>query len=82
MMKQAIHTEFIRLDTLLKLAMVTPTGGQAKEKIQAGEVFVNGECCFQRGKKLRPGDCVTLGEQAITVVAGEDTRDASDPTDL
>lgn len=81
MMKQVIHTEFIRLDTLLKLAMLTPTGGQAKEKIMAGEVFVNGNCCFQRGKKIRPGDCVTLGEHTITVV-GEDTHDAGNPINL
>lgn len=67
-MKQAIHTEFIRLDTLMKLASLTPTGGQAKEKIQAGLVFVNGECCTQRGKKLRPGDCVTLENETVEIV--------------
>lgn len=67
-MKQVIHTEFIRLDTLMKLASMTPTGGQAKEKIQAGLVFVNGECCTQRGKKLRPGDRVTLGNETVEIV--------------
>ena len=67
-MRQAIHTEFIRLDTLMKLASLTPTGGQAKEKIQAGQVFVNGECCTQRGKKLRPGDRVTLGDETVEIV--------------
>ena len=67
-MKQLIHTEFIRLDTLMKLASMTPTGGQAKEKIQAGLVFVNGECCTQRGKKLRPGDRVTLGNETVEIV--------------
>lgn len=73
MMKQAIHTEFIRLDTLLKLAMVTPTGGQAKELIQAGKVLVNDEVCLQRGKKVRPGDCVTCGGETITIIeAGEE----------
>ena len=71
MMKQAIHTEFIRLDTLLKLYSLTPTGGQAKEKIQAGYVFVNGECCTQRGKKLRPGDIVTVDDEMVEIV--EDT---------
>ena len=67
-MRQVIHTEFIRLDTLMKLASLTPTGGQAKEKIQAGQVLVNGECCTQRGKKLRPGDCVTLGNETVEIV--------------
>lgn len=67
-MRQVIHTEFIRLDTLMKLASMTPTGGQAKEKIQAGLVFVNGACCTQRGKKLRPGDRVTLGDETVEIV--------------
>lgn len=67
-MRQTIHTEFIRLDTLMKLASLTPTGGQAKEKIQAGQVFVNGECCTQRGKKLCPGDRVTLGDETVEIV--------------
>ena len=66
-MKQVIHTEFIRLDTLMKLSSITPTGGQAKELIQAGHVLVNGEVCTQRGKKLRPGDVVTLGEETVEV---------------
>ena len=52
----SIHTEFIRLDALLKLAGEVPTGGVAKEIIQNGEVLVNGEVCTMRGKKLYPGD--------------------------
>lgn len=51
-----IETEFIRLDSLLKLAGWVDTGGQAKFLIQSGEVAVNGEPCTQRGKKMRPGD--------------------------
>ena len=68
MIIQVIHTDFIRLDTLLKLSSITPTGGQAKEKIQAGMVFVNGECCTQRGKKLRPGDRVTVENETVEIV--------------
>lgn len=62
-----IQTEFIRLDALLKLANVVQTGGQAKWLIQDGTVSVNGEVCTMRGKKIRPGDTVTVGEQTITV---------------
>lgn len=68
MMKQTIHTEYIRLDTLLKLSGITLTGGQAKELIQAGKVTVNQEICTQRGKKLRPGDRVTLDGQTVEIV--------------
>ncbi len=62
-----IQTEFIRLDALLKLAGVADTGGQAKWMIQDGTVSVGGEICTQRGKKIRPGDTVTVGDQTITV---------------
>lgn len=56
MEKIKIETEFIRLDSLLKLSGLVDTGGQAKFVIQNGEVLVNGETCLMRGKKLRPGD--------------------------
>ena len=62
-----IQTEFIKLDALLKFAGVTETGGEAKERIQSGEVKVNGEVCTMRGKKLRPGDVVALEGVELTV---------------
>lgn len=58
----AIHTPFIRLDQLLKLSGAAQTGGHAKEIIAAGEAWVNGEACLQRGKKIYPGDRVQLGQ--------------------
>lgn len=63
----AIHTEFIKLQDLLKFAGATDTGGEAKNLIQDGQVFVNGEVCLQRGKKLRPGDVVSLDGRELTV---------------
>ena len=38
-----ITTEFIKLDALLKFEGLAGTGGEAKERIQDGEVLVNGE---------------------------------------
>ena len=67
MITQKIQTDFIRLDALLKLANAAQTGGQAKWMIQDGTVTVNGEICTQRGKKIRVGDIVTVGDQMITV---------------
>lgn len=55
-----ISTEFIKLDSLMKLANCVPSGGMAKNFIQNGEVLVNGVCCTMRGKKLRDGDRVTF----------------------
>ena len=63
----AIHTEFIKLQDLLKFAGVTGTGGEAKNLILDGQVSVNGEVCLQRGRKLRPGDRVALDGRELTV---------------
>ena len=51
-----IQTEFIKLESAMKLANIVPTGGSAKLEIQEGYVTVNGEVCTMRGKKLYPGD--------------------------
>ncbi|MGI6030017.1 MAG: RNA-binding S4 domain-containing protein [Eubacteriales bacterium] len=61
--KITIHSEFIRLDQLLKFAGVAESGGEAKEAILEGYLEVNGEVCTMRGKKLRPGDRVTVAGQ-------------------
>lgn len=63
-----ITTEFIRLEALLKLADLVPSGGAAKTLIQDGEATVNGEPCTMRGKKLRNGDQVIFMGQKLRVV--------------
>ncbi len=67
----AIRSEFIKLDSFLKFAGVTDTGGQAKEAVLAGLVLVNGEVCTMRGKKIRPGDVVAIDDLELHVVAEE-----------
>ena len=62
-----ITTEFIKLQDLLKFANLVESGGEAKERIQAGEVTVSGEVCTMRGKKIRPGDDVCFQGQHYTV---------------
>jgi len=51
-----ISTEFIKLESAMKLANIIPSGGTAKMVIQEGYVEVNDEVCTMRGKKLYPGD--------------------------
>ena len=58
-----IHTEFIKLQDLLKFAGAVETGGDAKLIIQEGRVTVNGEVCTMRGKKMRPGDVAAIDGQ-------------------
>ena len=62
-----IHTDFIKLDAMLKVAGLVETGGEAKLLIQQGQVQVNGEVCTMRGKKLRGGDTVTLAGRTVAV---------------
>ncbi len=62
-----IHTEYIKLQDLLKFAGAADTGGDAKTAVQEGLVSVNGEVCTMRGKKLRPGDTVAYGGRTFLV---------------
>ena len=66
MEKIEITTEFIKLDSFLKLSGAAGTGGEGKLLIADGLVAVNGEICTQRGKKLRPGDTVTITNNGNT----------------
>lgn len=66
-MPVAITTEFIKLESFLKLANAVESGGMAKNVIQDGEVFVNDEICTMRGKKLRPGDTVRFDGEVYLV---------------
>ncbi len=67
MQQISIHTEYIKLDALLKFASLAETGGEAKQMVQAGQVKVNGEVCTMRGKKLRPGDVVEAAGRTVQV---------------
>ena len=63
----AISTEYIKLESAMKLANIVPTGGSAKAEIQEGYVSVNGETCTMRGKKLYPGDKFTFQGQTYLI---------------
>lgn len=55
-----IQTDFIRLDAFLKFKGLAETGGHAKLLIQDGYVRLNGEICTARGKKIKPGDTISM----------------------
>ena len=63
-----IHTEFIKLQDLLKFAGAVETGGDAKRIIQEGRVSVTGEPCAMRGKKLRSGDRAAIDGETELIV--------------
>jgi ribosome-associated protein len=66
-----IRGEVIRLGELLKLAGIAGTGGEAKALLAStAPVLVNGEPDKRRGRQLRAGDEVQVGEERLRVVAG------------
>ncbi|MFK4785872.1 S4 domain-containing protein YaaA [Fusobacterium sp. MFO224] len=67
MNKIKINTEFIKLDQFLKWIGIADNGVMAKEIILDGEVQVNGEEERRRGKKLYPGDIVSVFEKEYIV---------------
>lgn len=70
MEKIKIETEFIKLDALLKYAVLVGSGGEAKTVIADGMVSVNGAVCTMRGKKIRPGDTVEFAGNTLVVEQG------------
>lgn len=66
-----IGTEFIKLESAMKLANILPSGGAAKAEIQSGFVTVNGEVCTMRGKKLYPGDRFVYEGQSYLICIHE-----------
>lgn len=57
-LKQPIETEYIKLDSFLKMISVVSSGGEAKIIISEGGVTVNGAVEIRRGRKLYPGDLI------------------------
>jgi len=62
-----IDTPYIKLDSFLKAVNAVSSGGEAKIRITGGEVLVNGEVELRRGRKLYPGDRVTVGGRTYPV---------------
>jgi len=67
MEKITIRDEFIKLGQAMKLAGLVESGVEAKIVIQDGQVKVNGETEYQRGKKLHPGDVFSFEGQDVIV---------------
>jgi len=55
-----INDKSIRLGQFLKLANAVSSGGEAKMRIKAGEVEVNGTVDTRRGAQLHIGDIVKI----------------------
>jgi ribosome-associated protein len=67
-----IRDEAIRLGQFLKLASIADSGSGAKRLLETGQVRVNGESETRRGRRLLPGDIVSVaGDTARVVLSTE-----------
>jgi len=62
-----LRDEYIKLGQALKAAGLVENGAVAKDVIVHGEVLVNGETEYQRGKKLKDGDIVEFEGNQIRI---------------
>ena len=65
----AIRDETIRLGQLIKLAGLAGSGGESRALVESGAVRVNGEVETRRGRQLRHGDVVAVGDDVLRVEA-------------
>jgi ribosome-associated protein len=63
----APESDTIDLQDFLKLTGLVETGGEAKFRVQGGEVRLNGAVETRRRRKLRCGDVVEYAGQRLTV---------------
>ena len=64
-----LRDEYIKLSQALKAAGLVDSGVDAKYAILDGNVKVNGQVEYQRGKKLRAGDMVSFNGVTIRIEA-------------
>jgi ribosome-associated protein len=62
-----IRGESIRLGQALKLSGLAESGGEARGLVEDGAVAVNGEVETRRGRQLRDGDVVAVGDRALRI---------------
>lgn len=67
-----IRGEMIRLGQLLKLAGIVGGGGEVRTFLAEATVLVNGEPEARRGRQLRPGDTVQVGDLELRVARAPD----------
>lgn len=66
-MTYRLESEYIELYKLIKLLDLVDSGGQAKQLIEGGFVFRNGEVETRKRAKIREGETIVIGDVAIDV---------------
>ena len=64
-----IRGESIRLGQALKLSGLAESGREARALVEDGAVTVNADIETRRGRQLRHGDVVAVGDEALRIEA-------------
>ena len=64
-----LDRDHVELHHLLKLTGLCDSGGQGKQLVASGQVFVDGARELRKTAKIRAGQQVKLGDVVIEVVA-------------
>ncbi len=75
MKRVAITTPTIALDQLLKFEGIAASGGEAKQMILTGDIWVNGAPCTIVRKKLAVGDRVDIPDIGSLVLVQDHDED-------
>jgi len=70
----AIHTEYIKLQQVLKLAGFLNQGSEVKIFLTEGKIKVNGIVATERGKKIRAGDVISMIDMGEVMVVAEEVE--------
>ncbi len=62
-----LTSEFITLGQFLKFVGLVDTGGEAKQFLASEKILINGVEDNRRGKKLYPGDELSIKETAYKI---------------
>jgi ribosome-associated protein len=68
-----IRGPMIRLGQLLKLVGMIESGAEVKAFLATESVSVNGASEQRRGRQLRPGDVVQVGERQLRLTSADQT---------
>lgn len=66
-----ITTAMIQLDQFLKWASILQSGGEIRFLLDEEKIFVNGNLCTAKRKKLYPGDKVEIKGIGTYLIKGE-----------
>ena len=63
-----VRDDGIRLGQLLKLAGLVDAGSDVRPLLEKGAVTVGGRLELRRGRQLRKGDVVAVGDEQVRLV--------------